>query len=249
MDAPVPPVDLVTIRRRMNARRELPQGRRIRGRVAIALAAAIVAGLFLTARSPALVQSVRERYVAALHAAGIGPRIPKPVPAAIRSVAAPVRVSLAKAQQQAGFTVVPPTGVPRDVVSRTVFTSPLAVWSKQQNAWNSEGVQVTFAYVRDHGRIFDIVASRYSALSVPAARYVYDADDVPSDGKPNRRNRNEQFVWRNGDQTLRAVTSGAISAREIDRIRTAMRGVPLPRYDGPSRKPAGNRVERFVIPQ
>ncbi|HWT07182.1 MAG TPA: hypothetical protein VN224_15560 [Xanthomonadales bacterium] len=248
MDAQVPPIDLVAIRRRMDARRLGAPGRRARGRVAMGFAAAIVAGLFLTASSPAFVQSVREGYVAALHAAGIGPRIPKPVPEAIRSVVAPARVSLAKARQQANFTVVPPAGLPRDVVSRTVFTSPLAVWSKERNAWSVDGLQVTFAYARADGRTFDIIASRYSALSLPATRYVYEADDVPAGAKPNRRNRNEQFVWRNGDQTLRAVTSAAIGAQEIDSIRTAMRGVPLPRYDGPSGKSAGNRVERFVIP-
>jgi hypothetical protein len=248
MNATVPPIDLAAIRRRMSARSKAPRGHRLRWRAAAACAAAIVAGLFLTARSPALVQTVRDHYVAALHAAGIGPSIPKPVPEAIRSIAAPVRVSLEKAKQQANFAVVSPAGLPGDVVSRTIFSSPLAVWSKEKNAWSADGVQVTFAYARANGRTFDLIASRYSALGLPASRYVYDADDVPTGGKPNRTNRGEQFVWRNGNQTLHTVTSAALSAREIDRIRTAMRGIPLPRYDGPARKQAGDRVERFVIP-
>jgi len=248
MKAAIPPIDLVAIRRRMSSRREGLPGRLLRTRIAVASAAAIVAALLLTAGSPALVQGIREGYVAALHAAGIGPRIPKLVPEAIRNVTAPVHVSLDRARRQANFTVVPPAGLPHDVVSRTIFISPLAVWSKQRNAWSVDGLQVTFAYVRAHGRTFNIIANRYSALSLPASRYIYDADDIPAGGKPSLRDRKEQFVWRNGDQTLRAVTSAAISAREIDRIRTAMRGIPLPRYDGPARKSAENRVERFVIP-
>jgi hypothetical protein len=249
MEAPVPPVDLVAIRRRMDVRRNVPPARFRGARVAAAATAAVIVALmFMTARAPALVQDLRERYVAALHAAGFGPRISEPVPAAIRRVAAPARVPLAEAQRRANFTVVPPAGLPRDVVSRTVFTSPLAVWSKQRNAWSTDGVQVTFAYVRGDGRAFDIIAHRYSARGAPAARYIYDADAVPRDGKPNRRNRQEQFVWRNGDQTLQVVASAAIAADEIDRIRAAMHGVPLPRYDGPARRRAGDRVERFVIP-
>lgn len=248
MHAPVPPVDLVAIRRRMNSRNAVRPGRLLRTRIAVASAAAIVAGMFLTAASPALVQSIRERYVSALHAAGIGPAIPKPLPEAIRSVTAPARVSLARARQQANFTIAPPVALPRDVVSSAILTSPLAVWSKQRNAWSVDGVQVTFRYVRSGGRTFDVTATRYSALSLPVSRYVYDADDVPSDGKPNGMSRREQFAWRNGDQTLRAVTSPAIGAPEIDRIRTAMGGIPLPRTDRPSRKNAGARVERVVIP-
>ena len=247
MNADVPPIDLIAIRRRMNARREVPRAR-LRGRVAAAVAATIVAGLFVTARSPALVQSLRDQYVAALHAAGIGPSIPKPVPASIRNPV-PARVSLAQAKQRANFGIVSPAGLPHDIASSTIFASPLAVWSKQSNAWDTGGVQVTFAYARADGRTFDLIASRYSALALPASRYVYDADDVPAGGKPDRRNRREQFVWRNGDQTLRAVTSPALSAREIDDIRTAMHGTPLPRFDGTARKRAGERVERFVIPR
>jgi hypothetical protein len=248
MNATVPAIDLAAIRRRMSARNAAGPGRLLRTRIAVASAAAIVAGAFLTATSPALVQTVRERYIAALHAAGIGPAIPKPLPEAIRSVSAPTRVTLARARQQANFAIVPPLALPSDVVSSTILTSPLAVWSQQRNAWSVDGIEVTFAYVRADGRTFDIVASRYSALSLPVSRYIYDADDVPSGGNPNRANRKEQFAWRNGDQTLRAVTSTAIGAGEIDRIRTAMHGIPLPRTDAPSSKRAGARVERFVVP-
>lgn len=248
MNAIVPPIDLAAIRRRMSARHAARPARLLRTRIALASAAAIVAGAFLTATSPALVQTVRERYVAALHAAGIGPAIPRPLPEAMRSVTAPARVSLARARQQANFTLVPPVALPSDVVRSTILTSPLAVWSKQRNAWSVDGIAVTFAYVRADGRTFDIVATRYSALSLPVSRYIFDADDVPSDGKPNPARRKEQFAWRNGDQTLRAVTSAAIGAGEIDRIRTAMRGISLPRTDAPSRKRAGARVERLIVP-
>jgi hypothetical protein len=213
-----------------------------------ASAAAIIAGLFLTTASPALVQSIEERYVAALHAAGIGPRIQTALPRDVRRVINPSEVSLATAKQRANFVLVPPIGLPHDIVSRRIFAAPLAVWSKQANAWSTEGLQVTFAYVRRDGRAFDIIADRYSALSVPAPRYIYDVDDVPPNDKPNRRDRRENYVWRNGDQAVHAVTSAAISAQEIDQIRAAMHGIPVPRYDGHSRKAVGQRIERFVIP-
>ncbi|HEV2740258.1 MAG TPA: hypothetical protein VGU66_16880 [Candidatus Elarobacter sp.] len=249
MNAAVPPVDLAAIRRRMNALSERPFGRPVRARLALASAAAIIAGLFLTTASPALMQSVEERYAAALHAAGIGPRIPTALPQDVRSVINPSQVSLATAKQRANFVLVPPIGLPHDIANRRIFTAPLAVWSKQENAWSADGVQVTFGYVRRDGRAFDIIADRYSALSLPAPRYIYNVDDVPRTGKPNLRDRGENFVWRNGDQMVHMVASAAISAGEIDRIRAAMHGIPLPRYDGHSRKPVENRVERFAIPR
>ena len=248
MNAAVPPIDLIAIRRRMHARRDRPSGRLLRARFALASAAVIIAGLLLTARSPALMQSIQERYVAALHATGVGPRIPKALPEEIRSVVTPSQVSLAEAKQRANFVLVPPIGLPRDIVSQRVFAAPLAVWSKQKNAWSADGVQVTFAYARKDGRAFNVIADRYSPLSLPAPRYIYNADDVPRTARPNPRDRAENFVWRNGDQVLHVVASAAISAPEIDQIRAAMHGIPLPRYDGPLRKPGENRVERFVIP-
>ena len=248
MNAAVPPIDLVAIRRRMNARLERAPGRTRQARFAVASAAVIIAGLLLTAAAPALVQSIEERYVAALHAVGIGPRIPQALPQAMRMVSRPSEVSLATAKRRANFTLVPPTGLPHDLVNRKIFAAPLAVWSKESNAWNADGVQVTFSYVRADGRTFNAIADRYSAASLPAPRYVYDADDVPRDGKPTLANRRENFVWRNGDQALHVVTSAGINASEIDRIRKTMNGVPLPRYAGHSGKPAGDRIERFVIP-
>ena len=247
----VPPIDLGAIRRRMNARRlQAPAGLR-HARIAI-VAAAVTIGIALitAAGSPALVQGARERYIAALHAAGIGLGTHEPVPRAIlRRVINPARVTFAQAEQQAGFTVVAPTGLPRDVVRAEIFIAPLAVWSKQRGAWGIDGEQVTFAYTRSGGRAFDIVAVRYSSLSLPAPRYMYDVDDVPRDGRLNLQYRRENFVWRNGDEALHAVASAAISPHEIDRIRAAMHGVPLPRYDNPLKKPGMKRTELYTIPR
>jgi hypothetical protein len=248
MNAAVPPIDLAAIRRRMSARNERPSGRPMSARIAVASAAVIIAGLLLAPASPALMQSIEERYVAALHAAGIGPRIPTALPQDVRSLSNPSQVSFATAKQRANFVLVPPIGLPHDVVNRRIFAAPLAVWSKQDNAWRTDGLQVTFAYVRRDGRAFEIVADRYSGLSLPAPRYIVDVDDVPRDGKPDLHGRKENFVWRNGDQVSHVVASAAISADEISQIRAAMHGIPLPRYEGRSRPSAGNRVERFTIP-
>ena len=247
MNTEIPPIDVAGIRRRMSARTEWTSTRLPRTRIAVASAAAVVAGLLLTTASPALMQSIGERYVAALHAAGIGPRIPQPLPQAIRSSTTPVELSLAAAQERAHFALVPPAGLPGDIASRKILAAPLAVWSKRANAWSIDGEQITFAYTRRDGRAFDIIATRFSEQSLPAPRYITNADDVPPDGKPNPKLRRENFIWRNGDQTMRVVTSAAISVREIDRIRASMHGISLPRSERPMRKPAGNRIERFVI--
>jgi len=248
MNAAVPPIDLAAIRRRMSARSERSSGRPMSARIAVASAAVMIAGLSFTPAAPALMQSIEERYLAALHGAGIGPRVPTALPQDVRSATNPSQVSLATAKQRANFVLVPPIGLPHDIVNRRIFAAPLAVWSKQENAWSTDGVQVTFAYVRRDGRAFDIIADRYSAPSLPAPRYIYDADDAPRDGKLDRRGRGENFVWRNGDQVLHVVASTAITADEIAQIRAAMHGIPLPRYEGRSHRPVGNRVERFTIP-
>src|SRR5476651_2365766 len=86
MKAAIPPIDLVSIRRRMNARHVSAPQRFLRSRVVVAMASAVVitAGLFLTPGSAALLQNVRQSYEAALHAAGIGrPSGASPAPEAI----------------------------------------------------------------------------------------------------------------------------------------------------------------------
>ena len=249
MSVAVPPIDLVAIQRRTSARRDPRPTRPRRVLVALASAAALVAGLSITAaQSPALLQSVRDRYIAALHAAGIGSAAHEPVPERIRRLADPVPVTLAQAQRQANFRVIAPAGLPADVVSRAIFAAPLAVWSEQRDAWSTDGVQITFAYRRSNGRAFDIIAVRYTSLSLPVPHYIYDVDDVPPDGKPNLRYRRENVVWRTGDEALHVVASPAISSREIGHVRAAMHGIPLARYDNPFKKPA-MRTERFAIPR
>jgi hypothetical protein len=98
------------------------------------------------------------------------------VPAAIR-VVAPARVSLTEARRRANFTVtvVPPAGLPHDVVSRTVFTAARRVLEAAQRVEHRR--RAGDVHLRARRRpAFDIIAHRYSALSAPAARYVYDAD-------------------------------------------------------------------------
>lgn len=250
MNATVPPIDLVEIRRRMDMQHEQPSAGRLYARVGVAAAVVVMLGMFLASRSPALMQSLAERYRAALTAAGIGSGVPAPLPDAMRNAISQSQVSLSEAQHRANFTVVAPEGLPHDIVSRKILVAPLAVWLRQTNAWSFDGMQVTFAYARADGRTFDIIADRYSALSGPQPRYMYDSDTfqgLSRNGKPIMK-RYENFVWRNGDQELRVVADPTISAREVESIRVAMHGVPLPTVDSRQVKLVRDRIVFYSMP-
>jgi hypothetical protein len=248
-NAAVPPIDLVEIRRRISMRREHPAARRLLTRIAAAAAVVVVAGLLLVVRSPALMQNLEERYHAALIAAGIGV-IPMPIPDVMREAIHQTQVSLSEAQGRANFAVVAPQGLPRDIARRRILVAPLAVWTKQKNAWNFDGIQVSFVYARADGRTFDLIADRYSPLNGPVHRYIYDADTfegLSPNGKPIIK-RYETFVWRNGDQELRVVADRMISTREVERIREAMHGVALLTVDSRQAKPISDRIVFYSVP-
>jgi hypothetical protein len=248
----VPPIDLAEIRRRRSVKREERHaGRRRRyAGIAAAAAAVVVASALLAARAPALVQSLEERYRAALIAAGIGSGAPAPMPESMRKAIIQSEVSLSQAQQRANFVIVSPVDLPHDVVRGKILVAPLAVWLKQTKAWSFDGLQVTFSYVRKDGRAFDIIADRYSTLNGPEPRYLYDSDSaggVSANGRPIIK-RYENFVWRNGDQELRAVADSTISAREIESMRIAMHGVLLPTVDSQKIGATAGRVVFYSMP-
>lgn len=245
LQQPVPPPNIAEIMRRNDDRAKRSLTLSPGKRAATAAAAIFIAGAFLTARSPALVQNVQQRYREALVAMGIRP-MPSP-PRALLGEIKPEMVTLAQAQKRANFHVVAPAGLPSDVVARKIMISPLAV-ANERGDWHFTGSQITFEYRRASGATIVLVADRYSPLDVPYPRYIYRQDGVTASGMPIVRDRYEDFVWRNGDQVLRAQTSDGLTVREIAAIRSAMRGVALPRDDGKRRVHTRGRMKLFVHP-
>jgi len=228
----VPPIDLTEIRRRIAAPVARPAAGPMYARFAAA-AAAVVAAVVLTARAPAVMQTMEQRYRDILIASGIVTAPPmSAVPLPIRNAIKPAQVTLAQAQQRVDFRIAAPSGLPRDVVRRTITVAPVAAWSPQTNAWSAADWHVTFTYLRADGRTFTLSANRYSAANAPWPAYVYQ---VAPRGKP-RVTGDENFAWRNGDQVLQIAATSAIGGGEIESIRRAMSGIPLPLDTGGSKR-------------
>jgi hypothetical protein len=135
--------------------------------------------------------------------------------------------SLATAQSRVHFTIVPPAGLPNDVTSATISTTPTAVYSKATRSWHVGPPDIQFSYHRSGGRFFFLIANRFDPQSCPPAKYTFDADGRSADGHRIVVKR-RHFVWRNGDQVMDANEDEDIRASEIETIRTAMHGVALP---------------------
>jgi hypothetical protein len=101
------------------------------------------------------------------------------------------------------------------------------VYSHLTHSWNvgKAGV-VFFDYRRTNSRSFQLVASRYDPSEGPPSKYMFEDTDVQRNGEEVILRR-DKFVWRNGDQTMTAITGDGISAVEIGAIRTAMHGTPI----------------------
>jgi len=213
----VPPVPLEAILRRAaqpeTVSRSLPRHLVAAAAVTVLLAAAV------PAISPAFVQSIEARLQSLL------PR--HPPPHSITAVMQTHTGSLAMAQSRVHFTIVPPAGLPKDVTSATISTTPTAVYSKETRSWRVGPSDVQFTYRRSDGRSFFLIADRFDPKYCPPAKYIFDADGTAPDGHRITVKR-KNFAWRNGDQVMGTNENEDISAREIESIRTAMHGIALP---------------------
>jgi len=140
----------------------------------------------------------------------------------------PRNATLAKAQLRVVFTIVPPAGLPSDVVSSKIQTTPTGVYSKETHSWRVGPPEVTFVYRRAGGREFILIADRYDPHSELPPKYMFEAKDPATDGRPVLVKR-QHFAWRNGDQIMLATEDEGISASEIAAIQAAMRGIAVPR--------------------
>ncbi len=226
-----PPAPLDAIRERI-ARSEPSPRRGAPLRFAVAAAAAVLVFLLVPWVAPGFAQTIKSEIEALLQW-----KPPPPAPRSVWSAMRPAAETLATAQARVSFTIVPPTGLPSDVVSEKVSTIAAGVYSKAVHAWSVGARAVAFTYRRADGRSFMLKASWFGAREGAPSKYVFDADERDARGLPVRH---DVFSWRNGDQAMSAVAGEGISATEIATIRGAMRGIairgawPPPKSEGPT---------------
>ncbi len=226
-----PPVTLHQIQRKILQQQALPRyaPRYLR----LAISVAVIIAMFVIALpsiSPALVQTIEARYRAALQA--LGGIAPPPAPKALVSTLSSQsrNATLAIAQSRVRFTIVPPVGLPNDVVSAKIQMTPTGVYSKITHSWSVGSPSVSFSYHRADGRSFGLMAEQFDRQDGLQPKYMFEADGLASNGRPVLV-KHEHFAWRNGNQVMMATQSDGISAPEIEAIQAAMRGVALPRRE------------------
>jgi hypothetical protein len=227
-----PPIRLAEIQRKIAQPRpaigQMPRYFRL------AIALGVVASIFAMLSSSGLIQGVvlniEDRYRAALEARG-GYAPPNPPDSLWREVfkqswSAP-NVTLAKARSLVPFTIAPPTGLPRDIISTRIRTTPSLVYSPVRQQWRIGSRVVWFIYHRASGSTFQLMADQFDSSIAPPGKYIFEGKDPTPDGRPVLV-RHLFFVWRNGDQVMSATADMGISAPEIEAIRSAMHGVSIP---------------------
>lgn len=216
-----PPVELAAIHERMarTPRREPRRGGFSFALTAAAVALAIAA---LPTMAPGLTQNIEAQIEAILRW-----KPPPAPPAAVESAMRSHTATLAQAQARVNFTIVPPAGLPKDVVSETVTTVPTGIYSRITRSWSVGSPAVYFVYGRRlGGGPFTLLADRFDSREGPPSKYMF-LDEGERNGHEVVE-RHDRFVWRNGDQVMSATAGEGLSAAEIERIRAAMHGTPVP---------------------
>lgn len=132
--------------------------------------------------------------------------------------------TLEAAQRRVSFRIVPPAGLPPDVTRERIWTTPTLVYSKVTHRWSKGDAVVTFSFDRLRGRTFTLLAERFDPRFGPPPAYVFEDDSTG--GRMLVKHRH--FAWRNGDQMMSANQDQTIGAAEIEAVRKAMAGIPLP---------------------
>jgi hypothetical protein len=242
----VPQISLDAIHRKASHPRLSVPGAFPYLRVAFAAAALLaIAMLTFPANSSALIQGIEARYRAALQALGgvAGPPVPDALISTLRSQSA--LATLRAARSRVHFALTPPAGLPSDVVGRTIRTGPSGLYSSSTGGWSVGQPSVWFSYRRADGRSFELHAERYDPKAPLTGKYMFEALDEGSDGRP-RIVRHRNVAWRNGDQITTVVAQG-ISLAEIETIRRAMHGLVLPQRE-PHAPGRGATSKVYVLP-
>lgn len=221
-----PPVPLLEIQGKISQPQTVVRSVPRYLQLALATAAMIaIAVLAFPSNSLGVVQTIEARYRAVVQAMGGIPPAVAP-PKSLLPALSPQNATPTTAQSRVSFKLVTPAGLPHDIVSAKIQTTPVAVYSKTAHAWGVGSKIVTYYYDRAGGRSFDLTAERYNPRE-PPARYMFEAKDPTADGRPVII-KHEKFAWRNGNQTMTVVEGEGITASEIEAIRVAMHGVALP---------------------
>lgn len=233
----VPPAPLSAIANRTAQVNAAPKRR---SRLPLTVAAATAALLVLVTLprlAPGLTQTVEQQVRALLRWTP-----PPPAPKSVWSAMRPLDETLATAQSHVSFTISPPAGLPRDVVSEKVSTIAAGVYTKATHSWSVGSRVVTFTYRRADGRSFMLTARRFDSREGPPSKYIFNADERDAHGLPVRH---DVFTWRNGDQAMSAIAGEGVSAAEIAAIREAMHGVSIRGVWAPG---SGGNVTQYRIP-
>lgn len=225
-----PAVNLQAIHAKITGNRAAARPMRV-GRAALAAAAMAVVALAFAPNAGAVVQSMEAKFDAALRAMGIqpGPPIPSDLIQSMRSHQ--YRANIAQIQPHVNFTIVPPAGVPSDVRSEKIISSPTGVYSAKTHAWSLAAPVVVFRYTRANNQTFTLMAQaydRHERISAYMFRPVEDKHGNPviTHGRLTLQRFNA-YAWRNGNQVMHAVAGDGISDSEVAAIRTAMGGIAL----------------------
>ncbi|HET9095983.1 MAG TPA: hypothetical protein VFN37_04935 [Candidatus Baltobacteraceae bacterium] len=237
---------LSAIRERMpQAPRSLNQPGRT-GRFAVGAAVAAAAALsIIPLISPAVMQGLETRYRAALQA--LGGIAPPPAPRTLISQFKSETVTLAQAQSRVSFTIVPPGGLPKDVVSSKIVVAPTGILNTRTHSWSVGPQEVTFWYRRANGRAFTLVADRYDAHGERPGEYVFEPGGIARNGRPILI-KHRHYAWRTGDQQMLATQGTALRAAEIFAIQSAMHGTPVRMRPLHSPDTPATRTLRVLMP-
>ena len=179
--------------------------------------------LTLPRLAPGFTQTIEQQFAAMTHWTP-----PPPAPAAVESAMRPQAGTLAAAQVRVDFTIVPPTGLPKDVVSEKIVTTPVGVYSNVTRRWSVGSPAVWFIYKRADGRVITILADRFDRREGAPAKHIISVDESTS-----RKTliSHDKFTWLSGQQVTSAIADETISKAEIERIRAAMHGAPVIGFD------------------
>jgi hypothetical protein len=213
-----PPVPFDEIRKRI-------EGAKPRRRVGRYLPAAAAAVALLVLALPRIAPGVTQTIEQQVEAIMQWTPPPVPPPASVESAMRSQTGTLPAAQSRVPFTIVPPAGLPKDVVSEKIATIPTAVYSYVTHSWSVGSTAVWFVYRRADGRTMALLADGFDAREGPPSNHIFE--DL---GERNGREilvKHDKFTWRNGNQVMSAIADEGISAAEIARVRAAMHGVDV----------------------
>ena len=215
----VPQVSLHAIARRVatprTQRRNVPPALRA---VLAAVAALVVVVTISPTRTVGWITSAGERIAQVLR----WTPPPPPPKALVPSIVAHTG-NLAQIQARVSFRIVPPSGLPSDVVRERLWTTPTLVYSKVTRKWSKGEPEVWFGFDRSRGRSFALAAQRFDPRFGPPPAFMFEDDSTG--GRMLVKHRN--FAWRNGAQLMTVNEDPSLGASEIEAIRTAMGGVPI----------------------